>query len=220
MMHKMTAISEEQLTMLRADISQRLSEKRLAHTIGVEEMAARMGRIYCPEKVGLLRAAALLHDITKELSSREHALIFEKYGLSMSEELISSPKTHHSMTAALEIPRLYPSLSSKELIDAVRYHTTGRAQMSLPEKIIYLADYIDMTRTFDDCIALREMFWGADPEGMTECEREEHLDRVLLASFDMTVKDLLENKRVISRDTVDARNDLIIRLKNKNHKGE
>ncbi len=212
-MNTMVYISEEMLQRLRGDIAQKMSGKRLAHTLGVEEMAARMAMIYCPEKEMLLRAAALLHDITKELSFEEHSEIFKKHGVNMSEELIMSPKTHHSMTAALEIPSLYPELYCDELVNAVRYHTTGRADMALCEKLIYLADYIDMTRTFDDCVVLREMFWSAHPEKMSGIEREEHLDRVVLASFDMTIADLTENARVISRETVEARNHLLLKLK-------
>ena len=81
--------------------------------------------------------------------------------------------------------------------------------MSLEEKLVYLADYIDLSRTFPDCVALRNAFFDAEPERMTPEKRLCHLDDVLILSFDMTVRALLEEGTPISRDTVEARNDLI-----------
>lgn len=205
---------EERLDLLRSDIEARMSDFRLAHTLGVEKMAARLGELFCPSKIGLLRAAALLHDITKELSVEEHTEIYEKNGMCPSREELASPATLHSVTASLIIPEKYPEFADKELIGAVRYHTTGRDNMSLCEKLIYLADYIDETRTYEDCIALREEFFSAEPEKMGEEERTAHLNRVILHSFNLTILDLLEKGRVVSCDTIKARNSIIFELKN------
>ena len=201
-------ISDEMLDSLRNSLKTKMSGFRLAHTFGVEEMARRIGEIYCPEKVNMLRAAALLHDITKELSTAEHKEIFSRHGMEMSREMEEAYPTQHAASAALEIPDRYPEFSDGEIVDAVRYHTTGRADMSLCEKIIYLSDYIDSTRTYSDCILLREMFWGADPENMTQEERLLHLDRVVLKSFELTIDDLRERGRPISRETAQARDFL------------
>ena len=201
-------ISEETLRDLRLGISKNLSEKRFAHTLGVEEMAARIGEIYCPEKVNLLRAAALLHDITKELTAEEQEEIVHRHNLEMSRDMAEAPSTQHAFTASLVIPELYPHLADEEIVNAVKYHTTGRADMTLSEKIIYLSDYIDCTRTYPDCVELRDMFWSADVVEMTEQERIIHLDRVLLRSFDMTIADLMARNKNISRETAEARESL------------
>lgn len=201
-------ITDEMLSILRQGISTRMSERRLAHTLGVEEMAAKIAEIYCPQKVSLLRAAALLHDITKELTVEEQKEIVHKHNLEMSRDMQEAPSTQHAFTASLVIPELYPHLADEEIINAVRYHTTGRADMTLSEKIIYLSDYIDCTRTYPDCIELRDMFWDADINGMTEQERIMHLDRVLLRSFDMTIADLKARNKNISRETAEARESL------------
>ena len=117
-----------------------------------------------------------------------------------------APKTLHAKTAAMLIPEKYPELADSEVISAVRWHTTGRAGMTVTEKIVYLADYIDETRKFDDCVRLREMFWSAEPEKMSEDEREAHLRDVLIASFKMTVAGLRLGDSPISPDTADALN--------------
>lgn len=205
---------DENISALRSNIENRMSDFRLAHTLGVEKMAVRLGELFCPHKIDLLRAAALLHDITKELSVEEHSKIYERHGACPSKEELAAPATLHSVTASMIIPEKYPEFADKELIDAVRYHTTGRENMSLCEKLIYLADYIDETRAYDDCIALREEFFSAEPQNMGEDERMRHLNRVILHSFDLTISDLLEKGRVVSCDTVKARNSIIFELKN------
>ena len=157
-------ITEEMLTKLRGELEGVMSPKRYRHTVEVERMAERLGALYAPDQIPLLRAAALLHDITKEFSLQTQLQILKKFDIITyySDEI--SPKTLHARTAACQIPEQYPAFASPVVIDAVRWHTTGRAGMTVCEKIIYLADYIDMSRTFPDCVELREMFWCADPE--------------------------------------------------------
>ena len=201
--------SEEALARLRADIGKRMSEKRLIHTLEVEKMAQRIADIYLPDKVSELRAAALLHDITKEKTLQEQLDLCEKYGISVSERDKRSPKIFHAKTAAALISDEYPEFSDDTVISAVRWHTTGKADMTLAEKIIYLADYIDMSRKFEDCVRLRALFWSADLTSMTEAERTEHLNDVLIYSYELTVKGLLEEERPIDMNTVEARNFLI-----------
>lgn len=211
-------VSDEMLDRLRASLESEMSPHRFRHTCGVERMAQRIGAIYCPEKTSLLRAAALLHDITKEYKTEEHIRICRELGGEYLDEDLQSPKTFHGKTAALLIPSRYPELADSEIIGAVRYHTTGRADMTLCEKIIYLADYIDDTRTFDDCIRLRSLFWDACPERMNAEERMMHLDGVLLESFDVTVRALLDEGQVINPETVAARNFLIVEIKKRKDK--
>ncbi len=172
-------------------------------------MAEYLGRLYAPEKINELRSAALLHDITKEYSPDYHLKICAERDIELDADAFFAPKTLHARTAAALIPELYPSFATDEIISCVRWHTTGRADMSLTEKLIYLADYIDMSRTFEDCVRLREIFMSAEPEAMTQSERLVHLRRVLIVSYDMTISGLLSEGLPISRDTVEARNQLV-----------
>ena len=81
--------------------------------------------------------------------------------------------------------------------------------MTLSEKLIYLADYIDMSRTFEDCVMLRNYFLAAEPERLGENERLVHLSNTLILSFDMTLRILTDEGTPISLDTMAARNQLI-----------
>ncbi len=198
---------------LRERVTADMSPKRARHTLAVEQMAARLAALYCPEKEQMLRTAALLHDVTKEWKTEQHAAFLSAHGIEPTALDLAAPKTLHARTAALLIPEQYSAYASDEVTMAVRYHTTGREGMSVTEQIVYLADYIDDSRTFPDCVALREAFWGKEPENMSAKQREMHLWRVLVQSFDMTIAGLIEDGAPVSPDTFSARNDLIMKLK-------
>ncbi len=202
-------ITEQTLDALRADIESRMSPKRFTHTAEVEKMVTYLASLYCPEKTYMLRAAALLHDITKELPTELQLDICRERGVELEADACFAPKTLHARTAAALIPTLYSDLADDELIGCVRWHTTGREGMTLPEKLVYLADYIDMSRTFEDCVRLREFFMAARPESLDMAARERHLRDTLIMSYDMTVRGLLEEGLPVNKDTVAARNQLI-----------
>ena len=202
--------TEEMLEKLRVSVKNEMGEKRYNHTLEVEKMAVRLGEIYAPDKISTLRAAALLHDVTKERSTEEHIAICEKAGLVVSEAERKAPKMFHSRTAALVIPEKYPEFAVPELVEAVRYHTTGKADMNIIEKIIYLADYIDMSRSFEDCVALREYFFDFDFENASEEDKIAHLRETLIRSYDYTIRGLLEDGKHINDTTFEARNFLIL----------
>ena len=204
-------ITESMLDALREQVSSGMSEKRFYHTAEVEKMAARLGALYAPEKIPMLRAAALLHDITKEYSTDRHLLICAQKELTVSRRDLYAPKTFHARTAAALIPDLYPAFAEEELISCVRWHTTGRAGMTLCEQLVYLADYIDQSRTFSDCVRLRNFFFDAKPEEMDPQARLSHLRDTLILSFDMTIRALLDEGVPVSDDSFEARNELICR---------
>ena len=202
-------ITEKMLDALRSEIEENMSPKRYRHTAEVEKMIERLGGLYAPEILPELRAAALLHDLTKEYPMDRQLLICADCGLLVSREDLLAPKTFHARTAAAIIPKTYPEFATETVLSAVRFHTTGRPNMSIAEKLLYLADYIDMSRTFADCVRLREYFFEKAPEKMSEEDRMAHLNATLILSFDMTIKGLLEDGSVISTDTFEARNYLI-----------
>ncbi len=207
-------ITEIQLKKLRQDVASVLSEKRMKHVLAVEDMALRLGRLYFRDDVTicLLRASALLHDVTKELSDEEQLSLLEKYSVKPLPEELDSMPTIHALTAALVIPDRFPEFADERLISAVRYHTTGREGMSTFEKILFLADYIDDTRTYPSCVDLRNEFFSSKPEEMNEDERIRHLDRAALKSIDNTLFYLRSKERVIHPLTLKAQADLKARL--------
>ena len=206
----MIKITEKMLNTLRESVKGSMSPKRFAHTAAVEEMVARLCALYCPENTMQLRAAALLHDLTKELTPEAQEALCAAYDIPTDDLQRLSPKTYHAKTAAARILRDFPEFADPIVIDAVRWHTTGHAGMTLCEKLLYLADYIDDSRTFSSCVLLRRYFFGAEPELMTREEREKHLRATLLLSYEFTLKDLLAEGAPIDEDTIRARNELLV----------
>ena len=206
----MIKITEKMLDTLRENVRGSMSPKRFVHTAAVEEMVARLCALYCPEYTMQLRAAALLHDLTKELTPKEQEELCHAYGIPVDDGQRLSPKTYHAKTAAARIVRDFPEFNDPIIVDAVRWHTTGHAGMTLTEKLLYLADYIDESRTFPTCVLLRRYFFGAEPELMTREERERHLRATLLLSYEHTLKDLLAEGAPIDADTTLARNELLV----------
>ena len=141
MSYPYTFFRPDQIEKLRERVGARLSEKRMKHVLAVENMAFRLGLLFFfndEEKFNLLRAAALLHDVTKELADDEQLAILEHSSVKPLPEDLASMPTIHALTAALIIPEDFPEFADPRLIDAVRYHTTGRADMTLEEKLLYL----------------------------------------------------------------------------------
>ena len=202
---------EPEIAALRESVIGQMSPKRYHHTAAVEDMVVRLATLYCPEEIPALRAAALLHDITKEYDIPTQILLLQEAGTPPEPGEEHSHKTFHARTAALLIPDNYPVFNCETVVSAVRWHTTGRPGMTLTEQLLYLADYIDESRLFPDCVRLRSFFWSANPERMAPDERLIHLRRTLIMSFDMTMRALLSEGAIISPDTALARNELVLK---------
>jgi predicted HD superfamily hydrolase involved in NAD metabolism len=201
---------ESELAALREDVVSHVSPKRFTHTAAVEDMVIRLATLYCPDEIPALRAAALLHDITKEYDIPTQITLLNEAGQPPKAGEEFAHKTFHARTAALLIPDSYPLFNCETVVNAVRWHTTGREGMALTEQLLYLADYIDESRIFPDCVRLRTYFWSACPETMSMEDRLTHLRRTLIMSFDMTMRALINECAIISPDTALARNELVL----------
>ncbi len=206
------SFSTASIDALRENIRASMSERRFTHTAEVEKMAVRLAELYAPEKSDVLRVAALLHDVTKERSVDEHFEILKAHEVEISDLDRLSPKTLHARTAALVIKDEYSEFAIEEVVNAVLRHTTGDAEMTVVDMIVYLADYIDMSRSFPDCVFLREYFWNKEPQNMPQNERYSHLLQTLVLSFDLTLRALVEENSPISVQTVEARNAILCKL--------
>ena len=209
----MADFSDRALELLRADVQKTMSPKRFSHTLGVEQTVAEMAALYCPHKTGMLRAAALLHDLTKEYDEKRTKEVLSREGIRLRPDEKESPQIHHAITAPAEIARLYPDLADEELLVCVRWHTTGREGMTVPEALLYLADVIEPTRVYPACVALRKRFFAEELSAMTEDARGAHLCDVLRASLVGVRESLMAKGAPVCEDTLCA----IEYLKSKTH---
>ncbi len=204
-----TKEQEQLLSELRETIGSHMREKRLKHTLGVEREITSLASVYAPDDEYTLRAAALLHDVTKERPLEEQLRLCDFFGIAYTEEDKRMPKTFHARTAAAMIPQSFPAFADAAILSAIRWHTTGRSDMTLGEKLLYLADYIEDTRTFCDCVELRRYFYSGLDAAKDPAAREALLTDTLVLSFDMTIRGLLADGDPIHTDTVAARNSLL-----------
>ena len=201
-----TEKQESILAELREKIRPYMSEKRLAHTYAVEREIVALCGIYAPEAEFVLRGAALLHDITKELSMQKQLQLCQLSDIIYTEEETLTPKIFHSRTAAAVIEPNFPEWAKDEVLSAIRWHTTGHTGMTITEQLLFLADFIEDTRIFESCVELRHFFYEGINNG---ADKISHLRDTMILALDMTINELVSDGKPIHTDTVSARNYFI-----------
>lgn len=140
--------SNPQIDEITKKLHTALTPKRFKHTQGVAEEASKMANKYgCSTEKAYL--AGLLHDCAKCIPTNEKLKYCKKYGVDLDEVLKSQPDLTHSFLGAKIAERDY-GIQDKDILNAIAYHTTGRAKMSTLEKIIYIADYIEPNRAYHE----------------------------------------------------------------------
>jgi len=165
-----------------------LKAKRVPHVLGVEEEAIRLAERYGAD-VGKARYAALLHDCTKKLSLAEQLALCAHYGIELDELERVSLKLLHAKTGAAIAREVFGA--PEDVCEAILWHTTGKADMTTLEKVVYLADYIEPTRDFEGVDKLRAVVY-------------EDLDRGMELGLRMCFDELLERCSPIHHDTREA----------------
>ncbi|WP_379136329.1 bis(5'-nucleosyl)-tetraphosphatase (symmetrical) YqeK [Paenibacillus sp. sgz500958] len=176
-----------------------MPDKRWKHTLGVMESAVKLAERYGadPQRA---EKAAILHDVAKYWPVDKMRAIIEDNGLSQ-ELLLHDKQLWHAEVGAYVAATDY-GIQDQEVLDAIRYHTSGREGMGLLEKIVCLADYIEPGRDFPGVDRIRKLSKSSLEEG-------------LVAGLDSTISLLLEKRRVVFPLTVLARNDLVRILEEK-----
>jgi nicotinate-nucleotide adenylyltransferase len=131
-----------------------LKPDRVAHVLGCRDAAAELARHWGADQTDAARAG-ILHDITKALDGPLQLTLCSEYGTILDDFSRRYPKTLHALTGSLVAQRIFGENDC--VVAAIRHHTTGRADMSLLEKIIYVADYIEPNRELPYVQELREL---------------------------------------------------------------
>ena len=174
---------------LRACSYSMVRAKRIPHIRGTEEEAVRLAKRWGVDET-LARRAAILHDCTKYLELDEQLALCKQYGVELDELERRAVKLLHSKTGACIARHVFGE--DEQVYQAIFWHTTGKADMSMAEKVIYLADYIEPTRDFDGVEPLRALAY-------------ENIDKALLLGMDMTIEEMKQRGNPIHRNTQAAR---------------
>ncbi len=179
---------------IREFVSGFLKPSRMEHTLGVEKTAVYLAKKHGCDKTRA-QIAALIHDVAKNLSLQEMLNYCEKYDIIVDDMQKEQKSLLHALVSE-GIAFFELGISEPEILNAVRYHTTGCGDMDSLAKIIYLADAIEPNRDYE---GVEEIRAAAD----------EDLDRACLMSLDNTVRLLLSRGMKVHPDTIEARNQLI-----------
>ena len=139
---------------LEAEVVSLLNPNRVAHVLGCWDCAVELARVYGENETDAARAG-LLHDITKAIDGPLQLTLCAEYGIVLDTFSLAFPKTLHALTGSLVARRIFGE--NERVVCAICHHTTGRADMTLLEKIIYIADYVERNRDFPGVEEMRSM---------------------------------------------------------------
>jgi len=187
---------------IRQWLEKKLSHKRYMHSLGSEQTARELAEKFCadPDRAAL---AALLHDNAKKLSDEELLDIIKNNDLNLSQEEMRSIKILHSPVGAF-IAEKDLGIKDREVLDAIRYHTVGKSDMTPLQKIVFIADKIE-PNTRD--VEFRDKI-------LQKLNETKNLDEGLLICCAATIKSLVKRKMVINKQTIEIWNDLVKKLQN------
>lgn len=179
----------------KALIKDKMGEYRYIHSVNVSKEAVKLAKMYGAD-VEKARTAGILHDITKEMPYDEQLKLIEKSGIILSDIEKRAPKLYHAISGSAYL-RVNLHIEDEDILNAVRYHTTARSNMSVLEKIIFLADFTSEERNYPDVDIMREKTYNSLSDGM-------------LYGITYTIKSLLDKGAVVHPDALNAYNELVL----------
>lgn len=175
-------------------LSGRLKEGRYKHSLCVADEAKRLAEKYGANQEKAY-FAGLMHDVTKNTSKSEQLKIFSDFDIILDSVSENSEKLWHAISGAAYLENVL-EISDQEIIDAVRYHTTAKADMSLLAKVLYLADFTSADRDYDDVEIMRNLV-------------DKSINDAMIYALKYTINDLVARDKQVHPDTLAAYNQVI-----------
>lgn len=175
-----------------------LKENRYNHVLGVAETAKKLAQLNNVDE-DIAELAGLAHDVAKNMRIDEMKEVIDKNNIILSDVEERNKNLWHSIIAPI-IAKEKLGIKDEEILSSIRWHTTGKENMTILEKIIYISDMIEPTRNFPGIEELRHMTFN-------------NLDEGVLEGFTHTMKFLLDKNLLIDDNTMKARNYLLMHNK-------
>ena len=192
---------------MRALLRQSLKPKRYEHSVRVYETALKMAGQYRAD-AKKVAVAALIHDCGRQVAKEESVTKAKELGIPVDPVEAVQPILLHAKLGVYYAVRKYGvSPDDTEVLDAIRYHSTGTADMTETAKIVFLADLIEPGRDFEGVEEIREASF-------------QDLDKGMLLAYDNTIRYLLEDGLLIHPDAIAGYNQLAAKYKEAQHKRE
>ena len=184
---------------IKGYLKNNLKPSRYEHTLCVDNTAIKLAEIYGEDK-SKAEIAALCHDVAKNMSNEELRKLIDNENIILSIDEENTQELWHSIIAPV-IARKVFGIEDEEVLNAMRWHTTGKENMTNLEKIVYLADLIEPSRKFDGIDEIREIAY-------------KDLDLAMLKALTHTTIYLLKQGCAVDINSVKARNYLVYNTKN------
>ena len=181
-------------------MASRMRQPRLKHSKNVAKEAVRLAKKYGAD-VSKAELAGILHDATKETPEEEQLSLIERAGIVLTPLERTTHKLWHAISGAAFV-QVELGITDEDIINSIRFHTTGREGMSLLEKVILIADFTSAERDYDGVDKMRK---AADKS----------LEEAMLEGLSFTIADLSQRKLAIAPDTFAAYNEVAIIKTNK-----
>lgn len=172
-----------------------IGEKRYYHSVRVMEIGVKLAYRY-NANIEKTKIAGILHDCGKITDKTKMLKRVDDFGIILDTCMENNDELIHGLLGA-EIAKVEYGIDDIEILDAICYHTTGRENMSILDKIIYIADYIEPKRNFKGVEKVRNMAFV-------------DIDKSLILAMENTIKFLIQNNKLIHPDTIKSRNYLLI----------
>lgn len=190
---------------MRALLQQSLKPKRYEHSVRVYETALKMAERYHAD-VKKVAIAALIHDCGRQIPKEASVAKARELGIPVDPVEEAQPILLHAKLGVYYAVQKYGvSPNDREVLDAIRYHSTGTAGMTDTARIVFLADLIEPGRDFEGVEAIREASF-------------QDLDKGMLLSYDNTIRYLLEDGLLIHPDAIAGYNQLAAKYRNEQNK--
>ncbi len=181
-------------------VQNKMNTARFTHTMGTVKAAEELSKILGAD-THKAYIAALLHDCAKQMPFEEQIEYASKYAYTLDEITIKSKPILHAPIGALVAKHEF-GIDDEEILNAIRYHTTGRQNMTLLDEIVFTADLIEENRNYEHVDELRDMV-------------KRDFNKGLVLAFDRVIGFVIAKGTLLHPDTVYARNWAVGKLTTK-----
>lgn len=180
-----------------AEVKKHLTEPRFFHSQCVAKEAVRLAKRYGVDEKKA-RIAGILHDIMKDTSKEEQLKILQEFGIILPESLLENPKLWHSLSGAVYCQHVL-GVSDQEILSAIACHTSGKKDMTLLDKVLFVADYISADRNYPGVKEMRKL-------------AKKSLEDAIIEGIAFTIQEKMGERLPLGSGSIDAYNDAVREL--------
>ncbi len=178
-------------------VKEKLSTKRYKHSVNVSKKATQLSKIHGADKKKA-EIAGLLHDIMKEENADNQLKLILNFGIILDDVEINSKSLWHQIAGAVYV-HVNLGIKDEDIFNAIRHHTSGRKDMSVLEKVIFIADYISADRDYDGVEYMREL-------------ANNNLDAAMVYGLSFSISELLQNEEAVTPKSFEAYNQAVKKI--------